>query len=212
MDDIHGHEEARIAYVKLVRQAIRVLDGLAVAEPEVGTLSVCERELRSVADQLEALPELPENPDVAAHSGENARFTPNERGLVPAVEMEIENGAELSGRVEFSAFYGGTVSVHGGAIALFFDDFLGRLANEAPMSSVARTAHLGVDYRALTPCRTPLRCRASLVKVDGRKLYLWGSLEDLNGVQLSTASGLWIRPRPFQGTENGAPKIKHPHD
>jgi len=191
MDRASSRTEAVEAYHGLVGATLRVLDALSVLEPDGAVLDDARRTVADIADRLERLPHLPEDPRMPSHDPRNPRFVPHERGLAPAMTIEREGGGELRGRVTFGLRFAGAAAVHGGAITLFFDDFLGRLANYGMVDNVARTAYLKVDYRQLTPLCTALVCKARVVKVDGRKRYLRATLEHERGL-LAEAEGLWV--------------------
>ncbi len=195
--------DARDSYHMLVNATLRLLDALAVVEPDARVLVHAGGVVRELADRLERLPHLPEDPRVASHDPRNPRFVPHERGLAPATTIEYEHSAEVRGHVTFGLRFGGTAAVHGGAISLFFDDFLGRLANHSAVGSVARTAYLRVDYRRLTPLQTTLICKAWVDKVEGRKRFLRGSIAH-EGTVLAEAEGLWVQGRP-EPTASRAP-------
>lgn len=68
------------------------------------------------------------------------------RALTPAFHVDEHGPSHIRGRCTFSRHHlGGNWVVHGGVIPLTFEDVLGR------PTPAARTAHLRVDYRLLTP-------------------------------------------------------------
>src|SRR5260370_41921787 len=94
--------------------------------------------------------------------------------LIVPVSMAIwhENSAE--GTVQFApCHHGGGGGVHGGAVALLFDDFIGRLAN---FQQITRTAYLHVNYRAVCPIGHELVARGRVTRREGRKMFLNGTL------------------------------------
>ncbi|WP_198664489.1 PaaI family thioesterase [Jiangella endophytica] len=93
------------------------------------------------------------------------------------------------GTFAFSPFYlGGGVAAHGGAIALAFDEVLGRLANAGPPS---RTAYLHVDYRRVLPVGIPLQVSARIIRRENRKLFVTGEIRR-DGVVAASGEGLWV--------------------
>ncbi|KJE21729.1 hypothetical protein FF36_03933 [Frankia torreyi] len=188
-------EFGRQSYTGLAAEIIRLLDALSMAQPDPVVLDDGRRVVRDLATRVEALPIIPEDPRVPAHSPENPRFQPAERGLVPPVSIDLEDGKQLVGRVRFSPHFAGTAAVHGGSLGLLFDDLLGRLANSGLVGRVARTAYLHIDYRRLVPVATELSCRAWIAAVDGRKRTVRGVLS-YAGEVVTEAEGLWIEPRP----------------
>lgn len=178
----------------LVAELARVLDALSGTWPDPELLDEGREALAKIAGRLETLPMRPEAIDLPAHSRENPRLQPTERGLIPTTRIRKESEHELSGTVCFSPRFGGTVTVHGGAIGLFFDDFLGRLANSSPTRPLARTAYLHIDFRSPTPLSTELTCHAWMDRVDGRKRILRGSIRQGQTV-VAEAEGLWVEAR-----------------
>jgi acyl-coenzyme A thioesterase PaaI-like protein len=92
----------------------------------------------------------------------------------------------------FTSFHhGGGGGVHGGSIALLFDDFIGRLSNS---KGATRTAFLHVNYRAVCPIGQNLAVRGKITSRAGRKVYVSGTLTH-NDVLVADCEGLWITLR-----------------
>jgi acyl-coenzyme A thioesterase PaaI-like protein len=185
----------RAAYRSVVDRAARILDQLAVIAPDADTMSRCDAALSGVEDAPRALPALPEDVAAPAHAPGNPRFSPAERGLVPAFTVDVEDGGQFAGHVRFGPRFGGTAAVHGGALSLFFDDALGMVANGSVTGGVARTAFLRVDYRSPAPLEAELSCRVWIERVEGRKGFVRGDLRH-GGTLVAEADGLWVAPRP----------------
>lgn len=116
--------------------------------------------------------------------------------LVPFV-VDEDTPTAVRGRVTFRRYHlGGHAAAHGGTLPLLFDDLLGRLSN-AHDRPRARTAYLHVDYRNVTPLDTELRFEAWIVREEGRKRYLKGTLHD-GDVLLAEAEGLFVVLLPGQ--------------
>ena len=117
--------------------------------------------------------------------------------IPPYVVDDVAVGA-ISGRVTFTRFHlGGGAAVFGGVPPLFFDDVLGRVANEG-QGGLARTASLTVDFRRVVRLDVELRWDATLDRVEGRKRYATGRLTDAEGNVLCEGSGLFVELRPGQ--------------
>lgn len=98
--------------------------------------------------------------------------------LVPPLRIEVVQDAELTGTTQFGPFHAGhNGAVHGGAIAMVFDEALGNAAHLSG-SARMRTAYLHIDYRSVAPLETPLQVRSWLVESAGRKRHVRGSLHD----------------------------------
>jgi acyl-coenzyme A thioesterase PaaI-like protein len=109
--------------------------------------------------------------------------------LIVPVTMVHWNEDSAEGTVQFSPFHhGGGGGVHGGAIALLFDDFIGRLAN---FQQITRTAYIHVNYRAVCPIGRNLVIRAQVSRRERRKMFLSGALTD-NDAVIADCEGLWV--------------------
>ncbi|WP_020499189.1 hypothetical protein [Sciscionella marina] len=194
MTDYAQRAAGRQASEGLVAELNRILDALARTRPGADLLEDGRQVAGRIAKQLEKLPVLRDDPGIAAHSPDNPRLQPSERGLVPTLHVHGETDREINGRVVFSPRFAGTTAVHGGAIGLFFDDLLGRLANYSSAGAIARTAYLRIDFRHLTPVSTELICNAWVEWVEGRKRILRGTVR-LNDKVLAEAEGLWVESR-----------------
>ncbi|KAK8091127.1 hypothetical protein PG994_000632 [Apiospora phragmitis] len=103
--------------------------------------------------------------------------------------------------------YAGTM--HGGLYAVLMDEVMGTAANfqsgqtsvndvhdndltTSALANGAYTVRFTTNYRR--PVRTPqvVLIRGRVIKRDGRKLHLRGSIEDKNGEVLAEADGLWL--------------------
>lgn len=182
------------AYHEVVSSAVQLLDRLAVVRPDHARMERCRLHLMAASRALEGLDELPENIYAPAHAPENPRFQPAERGLTPSFDIKVQDDQQILGTVMFSPRFSGTASVHGGALALFFDDALGRIANRSVTGGVARTAYLRTDFRRLAPLEVALDCRTWIDRAEARKKFVRGQLLH-RGDLIAEAEGLWITPR-----------------
>lgn len=92
---------------------------------------------------------------------------------------------------------GATGRAHGGISSLLLDHILGTCAQRQITTLLpAATATLTVDYK--NPIGTPgvILVRAWVIKIDGRKVWSKGVIEDGKGKIFATAKGLFIIPRP----------------
>lgn len=100
----------------------------------------------------------------------------------------------VHGTVTFPRLYlGSEGAVHGGALALWADDVLGRLGH-AVCGDLTRTAYLHLDYLGLVPVDVELTFSAWVEQSEGRKRHLVAELTR-NGEVLARASGLWVQVR-----------------
>ncbi len=113
--------------------------------------------------------------------------------VAPPVEVEFVDG-ELRGNAFFDHPYEGPPTcVHGGVIALVFDELLG--AVNIASGSPAMTGTLTIRYRKPTPLRTPLRLVARTVGREGRKVRAWGGIYH-GEVLTAEAEGIFIEVIP----------------
>ncbi|WP_310963929.1 PaaI family thioesterase [Nocardioides terrisoli] len=93
----------------------------------------------------------------------------------------------------FSRFYVGDRFAHGGAIALFFDDVLGRMASQLGPTG-AKTAHLSLGFRRPAAVGVEVAFVARVDRVEGRKRFVSAALRD-GGELIAEAMGIWIGER-----------------
>ena len=152
---------------------------------------------RELADRIEAAATpyppseypswgVPEH--VAANPAMGSR-NPAAPPLHPLVHPDNTVTAELVLGIEYQGPPG---CVHGGIVALLFDEMLG-LANAAG-GTVGMTADLRLTYKSPTPLDTPLRFTAKQNRTEGRKIYSSASLY-AGETLTATAEGLFITPR-----------------
>jgi acyl-coenzyme A thioesterase PaaI-like protein len=109
--------------------------------------------------------------------------------LAPPIDYEHDNG-RLTGRGEFHAAYEGPPGyVHGGWIALAFDEMLG-MANIAT-GHPGMTGRLSIRYRRPTPLHRPVTFEAWTEEVDGRRIVTRGTLT-VDDAVTAEAEGLFV--------------------
>ena len=113
--------------------------------------------------------------------------------MAPPVVVEAVDG-ELRGTAFFDYQYEGPPTcVHGGVIAMVFDEMLG--AANIMAGSPAMTGTLTIRYRKPTPLRTPLRLEARFMERVGRKVRTYGAI--FHGDLLTAeAEGIFIEVVP----------------
>ena len=166
----------------LVAASGRIRDALVTVGDHPELLRRSARQLDEIAAALES---AALNPDPG--------YMVRDRGLIPRHTVTVDDGMHLAGHTTVERHFDGVGAVHGGAIALLFDELLGRLANTArPM---ARTAFLRMDFRVPAPWGVQLDFACRIEKIEGRKRFLAGDLMR-DDVVLAQASGLWVELRP----------------
>jgi acyl-coenzyme A thioesterase PaaI-like protein len=109
--------------------------------------------------------------------------------LAPPIDYEYGDG-RLTGRGVFHAVYEGPPGyVHGGWIALAFDEMLG-MANIAT-GHPGMTGRLSIRYRRPTPLHRPVTFDAWTQEVDGRRIVTRGTLT-VDGAVTAEAEGLFV--------------------
>jgi acyl-coenzyme A thioesterase PaaI-like protein len=123
--------------------------------------------------------------------------------LSPRLDWEAVDGG-IEARGTFGAAYEGPPSfVHGGIIALAFDEILG-IAN-IQAGSPGMTARLTVHYRRPTPLYRELVWRAKVDRVEGRRVMSSAQVHD--GETLTAeAEGVFVQPSPELAAEYFGPR------
>lgn len=112
----------------------------------------------------------------------------------PPADFEVVGG-EVHGTVVCdSRFEGPPGCVHGGVIALLFDELLGgtNIVNGTP----GMTGTLTVVYKSPTPLYKPLSMVARVEREEGRKIFVTGEIV-YEGQVTAQASGIFLRIFPF---------------
>ncbi|WP_267615697.1 PaaI family thioesterase [Gordonia bronchialis] len=161
-------------YGEFSEQVRTLMDNARYACPEDAVTA-------ELIDQLKAI-----NEKLAAaridewHSPSGTRIDLPSRGNITLPPYIVENVDDdgVHATVTFRDFHlGGNNAAHGGHIAVAFDD-LGGFASAVAIQGVSRTAYLTVQYRSITPLNTALQCRTWAEKIDGRKVFIKGTLHD----------------------------------
>ena len=133
--------------------------------------------------------------------------------LAPRIEWEaseraIDGKPGIEAHGTFGAPYEGPPGyVHGGMIALAFDEVLG-IANIAA-GNPGMTARLIVHYRQPTPLFRELHFRAVLDRVEGRRIMSRAQVWD-GDTLTAEAEGLFVQPRPERALEIFGPGAENP--
>jgi acyl-coenzyme A thioesterase PaaI-like protein len=113
--------------------------------------------------------------------------------IAPPVVVTFD-GERLRGRATLSATYAGPPgAVHGGIVAMVFDELLG--AVNACLGLGAFTGTLSVRYERLTPIETELEFESWVDRTEGRKVFTAGTIS-AGGEVTARAEGIFIRVDP----------------
>ncbi|ASR01846.1 hypothetical protein GCWB2_05105 [Gordonia rubripertincta] len=133
------------------------------------------------------------------HSPAGTRIDLPSRGNITLPPYEVVEASEdgVVAELVFRDFHlGGNAAAHGGHVAVAFDD-IGGYASAVAIQHVSRTAYLNVQYRSITPLNTTLRVRAWAEKIEGRKVFIKGTMHD--GDRLcAEMDALFIKLKPGQ--------------
>jgi acyl-coenzyme A thioesterase PaaI-like protein len=163
---------------------------LAGARPEAETIAQLTAVLKEWSCRLEQ-DAATEDQQVYAR---RADLAGRGQATWPAVIFDAADDNSLAGTVRFSRFYlGRNGNVHGGAVALLFDDMAGRVVHLAGRP-VSRTAYLRTDFRAPVPIDADLRIAAAILREEGRKRFVHVELRD-GETLCAEAEGLMVAAR-----------------
>jgi hypothetical protein len=190
-------DDVRFRLAAEVRRVIRAMVGLPVADEE---LVAATDAIIAVADRLER----------AAGPGRRPRAQPDPVGqpqdffptspvigfanpVAPPVMVTAVDGV-LHGTAWFDYQYEGPPTcVHGGVIAMVFDEMLG--AANILSGNPGMTGTLTIRYRKPTPLLSDLRLEARFDRREGRKIFTSGTIH--HGDDLTAeAEGIFIEMRP----------------
>ncbi len=171
-------EDVRFELATQLRRITSAMVGIPIADTEITAAAAAVRE---VADGLEAVAgpgrRLRAQPDPVGHPQEFFPTSPVigfANPVAPPVVVEAVDG-ELRGTAFFDYQYEGPPTcVHGGVIAMVFDEMLG--AANIMAGCPGMTGTLTIKYRKPTPLRTPLRLEARFVEREGRKIRTYGAI------------------------------------
>jgi len=151
--------------------------------------------------------------NMITHSDEPSVFFPYSpvvgpaNPIAPPVEF-VRQGEELVAEHVFDApWCGPPASVHGGVVALVFDELLGCAVVLGGIGGFTGT--LTVRYCALTPIGEPIRMRAWVDRREGRKTWAKGTMHhgetlcaEAEGIFITVAEHMMLE----QGRDSGAEK------
>lgn len=153
--------------------------------------------VRLLADRLEAAGTRVDPADYESwgsldHIASNP-VTGNRNPVAPPLDSVVFPDGLVRADLTLGAEYQGPPGcVHGGVVALIFDELLG-LANAAS-KTIGMTVELRLSYKSPTPLDTPLRFEAKQDRMDGRKIWASGTVTAGDTV-CAVAEGLFVVPK-----------------
>jgi len=186
--------------VRLASAIRRLVQLVVAADLPAELLKDAATQAESLASRLEEsagpLPRIRSHPDPGAPPEEFFPTSPVvgfANPLAPPVAIEIRD-EEVHARVSFGEPYEGPPTcVHGGVIAMVFDEMLG--AANAVAGQPGMTGTLTIRYRRPTPLGRELRIVARSNGKDGRKIRASAAIYD-GDVLTAEAEGLFIEVSP----------------
>jgi acyl-coenzyme A thioesterase PaaI-like protein len=190
-------DDPRFDLAAEVRRITSAMVGLPLTDADIAGATAA---LALVADKLEAAAGPGRRPRAQPDPTREAQdFFPTSpvigfaNPVAPPVVVEAVDG-ELVGSAWFDYQYEGPPTcVHGGVIAMVFDEMLG--AANILSGNPGMTGTLTIRYRKPTPLLTPLRLEARFVRRDGRKIYTAGAIYH-GDVLTAEAEGVFIELIP----------------
>lgn len=170
-----------------------LLDTVAAARPDRAAIARATRGLTDLRAGLRPFA-VPESEQVFAR-----RRDLQTRGqtLVPVYVVDRADADNVWATITFGRYHlGSNGAVHGGSLALLFENLLGQLAISGGRT-FARAAYTHVDFRSVTPVGRELSLHAWFVSEAGRKRILRATLRD-GDVLCAEAEGLCIELKPGQ--------------
>ncbi|HTZ15072.1 MAG TPA: PaaI family thioesterase [Mycobacterium sp.] len=122
------------------------------------------------------------------------------RGNILSVPMKVHktDDGRIRGTVRFRRFHlGRNGAVHGGEVAHVFDSVLGLASAVLTGGPRQRTAYLHTNYRQIVPIEKDLQIDAAVDRVEGRKIFVSGTLVDGDTV-LTDSEALFVLLKPGQ--------------
>jgi len=157
--------------------------------------------LRARSDLTESRPHMKMPGQYRAKSLTGGALLGPGRVSVPPYAWNDEHGKEMVALFHVGEDVCGHPGiVHGGLLATILDEGLGRCCFKSLPHNIAVTANLNVNYRKPTPASTFLVLKAETYKVEGRKAWVRGRLEQLAApgeepIVFAEAEALFISPK-----------------
>ena len=189
---------AKHALVREVKRLIELTAHLDVAEVDLDAVNAVTAAVSHVADELEPLPSLHAKGGLGAIGGddgallERSGIAGRSNPLAAPLQWELHDDHATGWAVYSPAYEGPMGHVHGGFVAAAFDDLLGTAQTISGLAGFTGT--LTVKMLRPTPLNRRIDYEAGIDRVDGRKIYVWGT-SACDGERLAEASIVFIAPK-----------------
>jgi len=185
--------DPRFSLAAEMRRITSAMVGRPLSDDDIAAATVA---IAEVADRLEAVAGTGRRPRAQPDPTRKPQdFFPTSpvigfaNPIAPPVSVEAVDGG-LVGTAWFDYQYEGPPTcVHGGVIAMVFDEMLGAASILA--GNPGMTGTLTIRYRKPTPLRTDLRIEAGFVSREGRKILIRGAIYH-GDVLTAEAEGIFI--------------------
>ncbi len=192
-----GSDDPRFELATAVRRITSAMVGPPLTDDEIASATTAVAEVANRLERAAGAGRRPRaQPDPVGHPQDFFPTSPVigfANPVAPPVVVEAVDG-ELIGTAWFDYQYEGPPTcVHGGVIAMVFDEMLG--AANILAGNPGMTGTLTIRYRKPTPLRTPLRLEARCASRDGRKILTTGAIYH-GDVLTAEAEGIFIELVP----------------
>jgi hypothetical protein len=185
---------------RLVEEAKKVVERVALLDCErtdEATLTQLIDGAARLADALDRPPSLRERGGMAIAGGDDAVLTERSgvsgrsNPLAPPMEIGFDGDTTRAHATWGAAYEGPQDCLHGGFVAAAFDDLLG--CAQMASGRAGFTGTLTVKMVAPTPLYRRIDYAAGLDRVEGRKIWCWGTAHDGDRL-LAEATCVFITP------------------
>lgn len=194
-----------VAIKRLVDRAA-LIDVDHAERPIADELDALIEQVTTAAAAAAELPSLERRGGMATSGGDDAvlaersGFSGRSNALAPPMTISVDGEITKAHATWSAAYEGPPGCVHGGYVAAAFDDLLG--CAQMASGTAGFTGTLTVKMVAPTPLFERIDYEAGVEKVEGRKVWCWGTAKS-DGRLLAEASCLFITPKSIslEGSE-----------
>jgi acyl-coenzyme A thioesterase PaaI-like protein len=191
---------------RLVQETRRIVASVALLDLEASDASVLHgliADAAAFADRVSARPGLQPLGGLALVGGddsallERSPFAGRANPLAPPMHLYAEGDLTRGWAVWTDPYEGPPGTLHGGFVAAAFDDLMGFA--QSASGTAGYTGTLTVRMHRPTPLHRRIDYAAGVDRVEGRKIFVWGSAK-LGEVLLAESQIVFIEPRRQDGS------------